>query len=66
MEIGKITKMTAIGFTLTKGGVDTKVPVEEIVSITFAGEPEELTPARRVASAGRFEDALEMLRKIDS
>ncbi|NOZ39297.1 MAG: DUF885 domain-containing protein [Planctomycetes bacterium] len=62
---GKITKMTALGITLTKSGVKTKLPVEEIVSVTFAGEPEDLTPARRAADAGRFEKALEKLNKID-
>ena len=62
---GKITKMSALGVTLTKNGVDTKKPVEEIVSITFASEPDELAPARRSAKAGRFANALEKLNKID-
>jgi len=62
---GKITKMSALGVTLTKNGVDTRKPVEEIMSITFAGEPSELAPARRSAKAGRFKNALEKLQKID-
>lgn len=65
LATGKITKMTALGVTLTKSGVDTKKPVEEIISITFAGEPEDLTPARRDADAGRYENALEKISKID-
>ncbi len=62
---GRITKMSALAVTLTKSGVDTKKPVEEILIITFAGEPSELAPARRAAKAGRFENALEKLTKID-
>ncbi len=62
---GKITKMSALSITLTKNGVDTKKPIEEIQSITFAGEPSELAPARRAARAGRFEQALKKLGQID-
>ncbi len=62
---GKITKMSALSITITKSGVDTKKPVEEIISITFAGEPSELASARRAAEAGRYEKALSKLTKID-
>jgi len=65
IESGKISKMTALSVTITRGGVDSKIPVEEIVSITFAGEPEDLTPARNAANADRFEHALKKLRAID-
>ncbi len=65
IETGKISKMTPLGLTLTKGGVDSKLAVEEIVSITFAGEPAGLSPARRDANAGRFTKAIEKLKKID-
>ena len=64
-KTGKITKMSALGVTLTKSGIKTKKPVEEILSITFAGQPPELTPARRAIKAGRFELALKKLSKID-
>ena len=63
---GKITKMSALGVTITKGGFDTKKPVEDIVSITFDNEPEDLAPARRSANSGRYEDALERLNEIQS
>lgn len=62
---GKITKMSALGVTLTKSGVDTKKPVEEILSITFAGEPDELAQARRSAKSGRYDNALKKLNEID-
>ncbi len=65
IESGKITKMTALGVTITKGGVDRQWPVEEILSITFAGEPEDLAPARRFATTDRFESALKKLKAID-
>jgi len=62
---GKIVKTTALGITFSKNGVETKKPVEEIVSITFAGEPAELAPTRRAVHAGRFENALKKLGEID-
>ena len=62
---GKISKMSVLAVTLKKGGVETKVPVEEIVSITFDGEPDDLSPARRAAENGRYEDALNKLSNID-
>jgi len=65
VQSGKITKMTPLALTLTKGGVDNKVPVEEIVSLTFAGEPKNLAPARRNLRAGQLENALAKLKKID-
>ena len=65
VETGKITKMNALGLTITKSGVDKKLPVEEITLITYAGEPEDLAPARRDADAGRFANALEKLAKIE-
>ena len=62
---GKITKMSALAVTIRKGGTDIKKPVEDIVSITFDDEPEDLSPARRSANSGRYENALERLAKID-
>ena len=62
---GKITKMSALAVTLTKNGVATKKPVEEILSISFAGEPAALAPVRRAAKTGHFENALKKLGKID-
>ena len=63
--IGKVTKMSALAITITKGGVDTKKPVEEILSITFAGEPGRLASVRRAVKLGRFEKALGKLNQID-
>ncbi|MGI9429734.1 MAG: tetratricopeptide repeat protein [Bythopirellula sp.] len=65
MTSGKISKMTALSVTLSKSGVDSKKPVEEILNITFAGEPENLTPAKRDTDAGRYARALEKLGGIE-
>ncbi len=62
---GKITKTSALAVTITRGGTEIKKPVEDIVSITFDEEPEDLSPARRSADSGRYENALERLGKID-
>lgn len=62
---GKISKVSVLGITITKGGTDIKKPVEDIVSITFDDEPDDLSPARRAADSGRYNAALERLAKID-
>ena len=64
-ESGEITKLTPLSVTISKGGVEKKIPVEEIRSIDFAEEPDDLRPARMAFRAGRFEDALERLEDID-
>ena len=63
-ESGKITAVTALKVTISQGGVSSSIPVEEIRSIRFGGEPSELNAARIAASKGRYQDALEGLRKI--
>lgn len=65
VTVGKITKMSPLGITITKGGTDTKKAVEDIVSITFDDEPNDLRPARRAADNGRYRDALERLAEIE-
>ncbi len=63
-ESGKITNISPLTVTLSKGGVENKVLAEEIRTIDFGNEPEDLRPARLAANAGRFEDALKHLNKI--
>ena len=63
-ESGKISQITALTVMLSKGGVESKVRVEEIRGIDFAAEPEDLRPARLAATAGRYHDALERLGAI--
>jgi tetratricopeptide (TPR) repeat protein len=64
-ESGRVEKITALGVTLSKSGVETKIPVAEVLSIDFFGAPDEIRPARLAANAGRYEEALEDLKGID-
>lgn len=65
IDRGEVTKTTALGVTLSRGGVERTFPGEEILSITFTDEPDQLAPARRDVAAGRFRDALAKLEQID-
>jgi tetratricopeptide (TPR) repeat protein len=64
VDSGKITAVTPLGVTITKGAVESTIPSEEIESITFAGEPSDLAAARNAIVAGRAQDALESIGKI--
>jgi tetratricopeptide (TPR) repeat protein len=64
VDSGKITATTPLGVTITKGTVETTVPVEDIESISLAGEPAELTTARTSLQAGRPQEAADALAKI--
>ncbi len=63
-DSGTITKISPLAVTLSKGGVESKIPVADIRMIDFAGEPEDLRPARLAATAGRYQAALQRLAKI--
>jgi tetratricopeptide (TPR) repeat protein len=62
---GKITSISPVLVVIEKSGVAEEVPVNEILSLTFTGEPSELAFGRIAALNGRYEDALESLGKID-
>lgn len=64
-DTGKITDMSALAVTISKGGVESDIPVEEIRSIRFAGEPSELKSARSAIGRGRLDDAIAALGKIE-
>lgn len=64
VDSGQITAVTPLGVTISKSGVESTVPAEEIEAITFAGEPGELNSARNALQAGRAQDAVESLAKI--
>jgi tetratricopeptide (TPR) repeat protein len=64
VDSGKILATTPLGLTISKGGVDSTIAAEDIVSVTYSSEPSELTAARNAAQAGRPQDALEELAKI--
>jgi tetratricopeptide (TPR) repeat protein len=65
-ESGEITKTTSYEVTINKGAPGGKqVSVNEIKTIVFDGEPSELGQARVNAANGAYENALELLGKID-
>jgi tetratricopeptide (TPR) repeat protein len=65
VDSGQITDMSVLAVTISKSGVESKVPVEEIRTVYFAGEPAELSTARSALSRGRWADARTALSKID-
>lgn len=62
---GEITGISPLTVVIEKQGVEEKVPVNEVLSLTFTGEPSELAFGRIAALNGRYEDAVETLGKID-
>ena len=65
IDAGEITKTTALGVTISKGGVTSQIPAEEIRSISFADEPPQFNAIRTAISRGRFDKAQQALEKID-
>lgn len=63
-DSGQVTAISPLGVTISKGGVESKIPVEEIEDVTFAGEPRAVTAARQAIAAGRIDSALESLEGI--
>ncbi|GAB6165383.1 hypothetical protein JCM19992_13830 [Thermostilla marina] len=62
---GRIVAMTANEVTLDQSGVQQKVPVNKIESISFGGdEPAALRTIRTYVSEGRFQDAQSALERI--
>jgi len=59
--IGRYTVVVAHGVT----GVEKEVPVNEIVTIYFDDEPTSMKTARTYLLSGRYEDALDVLTKVD-
>lgn len=64
-ETGEVIKMTPVAVTIERGDKVTEVPVTEIRSIIFRGEPAELTQARLNATNGGYEAALNRLDSIN-
>jgi TolA-binding protein len=64
-EAGEITKMTQLAVTIKTGGQDKEIPLPEIRSIIFRGEPSELTQARLNATNAAYENALTALDGIN-
>lgn len=63
---GKIVKMSPDEVVVEQGPITKNVPVSEILTVEFEGEPAELTTlVRNAYESGRFADALATLNKID-
>jgi tetratricopeptide (TPR) repeat protein len=63
---GKVTEITPLKVTVEKGSAVRLVPVNEILSITFEGEPNTLRDVRANIKDDRFDQALSVLEKIDA
>src|SRR5687767_14043832 len=63
---GTIVAMSKTEVTLERSNKTEIIPVNEIVSIRFEGEPSQLAQVRNAVDRGRYEDAQEFLGKIDA
>ena len=61
---GDVVGMSALSVTVQKASTKTEIAVNEIVTISWQGEPTMLKTARTAILAGRFEDALGALQRI--
>jgi tetratricopeptide (TPR) repeat protein len=65
-DSGEITDMSPLEVTISKGSSGTRsIPVNEIKTVLFEGEPTELSQARVSATNGNYEKALQALSEID-
>ena len=62
---GEITKITSQEVVISRGGVESRVPAEEIRSVYFAGEPANLNRARLAVAGGELNEAVRLLGGID-
>ncbi len=63
---GNITNMTPDEVTINYSGVPTKIPVGDIDTLTYEGEPAQFSQARRQMGASQFEDARASLNQISA
>ncbi len=63
---GRITEMNAYEVTLEQGSATKKIPVNDIEAIYYDEEPAAMKTARAAVDAGRYEDALTALEKINA
>ncbi|TWU27820.1 tetratricopeptide repeat protein [Bythopirellula polymerisocia] len=64
-DSGQVTETTPLGVTISKSGVTSQIPAEEIRSITFDGEPPQFNSIRRALNRSRFDSAQEALGNLD-
>ncbi|MFH1920220.1 MAG: tetratricopeptide repeat protein [Planctomycetota bacterium] len=61
-----VVQMSAQEVTIEQGGASTTIPVNEIQTIRYAKEPSLLNTARTALEAGRNEDAVAALEKVNA
>lgn len=62
---GKLTEITPSELTLEIGSTKKKFPANQVEFVQYDGEPSELTQARTAIHAGRYDEAVPLLAKID-
>ncbi len=62
---GKLTEISPTELVIELGSTKKKFAVNDVESVSFDAEPNSLTQARFAVHAGRFDDALALLEKID-
>ena len=62
---GRVVKQNAVEVTVEQGATTKTVPVNQIEAIYYDNEPTLLNTVRTAIAAGRYEDALEALQRID-
>ena len=63
---GQLAEMSATMVAIQLGATKREFPVNEIESVQFNAEPSQLSQARIAVRGGRYDDAVEMLGKIDA
>ncbi len=63
---GTVSRMTATAVYLESGGAEQEFLITAIRKVTFADEPSELDRARDLVIAGRYNDALAELTKVNA
>jgi tetratricopeptide (TPR) repeat protein len=61
---GKVVQMTSLDVTIATAASNEKVPVNQIQSIDFDGEPAPLRKARSAIASGRYEEAEAALETV--
>jgi len=65
VDTGKIEGTTPLGVKISRGGVEKQIPTEEIISVYFSGEPQQLNSARLAVERGEYQEALQTLKDIN-
>jgi len=62
---GQITEISPEAVKIDKRPIEETVPVNEIISISFDREPDELSKGRNLAHTGQYEEAIEALKGVN-